>query len=257
MGEDNTAILGKKIFFLHPSAFIQNDIMGGLAQMEHEVYVARDEEKLAKALANYPDSIVFCCIDETLSPQKWEGWVRKIMSGEATRTVSIGILSNTNNDEVRRLYLNQLSVPCGFVSAKIEKTKLLKILSDILKAAESKGRRMYIRADTRNESMTTLNISHDGSFINAAIQDISYVGLSCIFAEDPELEKNSLVTNIQIKLQSVLLKAEAIVFGSRSDDKGVKTYVLVFTPKVDPSVRAKIRSYIQKNLQTKMDLELK
>jgi hypothetical protein len=256
MGEDNTAILGKKIFFLHPSAFIQNDVMGGLAQMEHEVYAARDEGKLAKALENYSNSIVFCCIDETLSPQKWEGWVRRIMSGEATRTVSIGILSNTNNDEVRRLYLNNLSVPCGFVSAKTEKPKLLKILADILKAAESKGRRTYIRADTRSETMTTLNISHNGSFINAAIQDISFVGLSCVFAEDPELEKNSLVTNIQIKLQSVLLKAEGIVFGSRIDDKGTKTYVLVFTPKVDPAVRVKIRIFIQKHLQSKMDAVL-
>ncbi|MDR2767977.1 MAG: PilZ domain-containing protein [Treponema sp.] len=257
MGEDkNTPVLGKKIFFLHPSAFVQNEIVAELAQLEHEVYIARDEDKLAKVLRAYPDSIVFCNVDETLSSQKWEVWVRKIMGEEATRTVSIGVLSNANNDEVRRLYLNTLGVSCGFVSVKAEKNQLIKTLSEILKAAEAKGRRKYLRADTRNEALTTLNLSLDGRFINGDIQDISVVGLSCVFERDPELEKNSVVADVQLKLQSTLVKIAGIVFGSRTDVGGVKVYVIVFAPKTDPSVRAKIRAFIQKHLQAKMDVEL-
>jgi hypothetical protein len=49
---------------------------------------------------------------------------------------------------------------------------------------------------------------------------------------------------------------EAIVFGSREEGPE-KVYVLIFTQRIDPDVRTKIRKYIQHNLQSKMDNELK
>ena len=252
---DDTVIVGKKIFFVHPSAFVQNEIVAELAQQEFEVYTARDETKLQKTLKKYPSSIVFASIDETLSAAKWEAWIRSVMGDEATQGVGMGILSNTNNEDARRLYLNTIQVNCGFVPVKVEKAKVIQALLDILKAADAKGRRKYIRADTRGETMTTVNMPVDNSYVDGAIRDISVVGLSCVFSQELALEKNSLLPDIQIKLQSVLIKAEAIVFGSRMDGND-KVYVLVFTQKIDPSVRVKIRSYVQKNLQTKMDADL-
>jgi hypothetical protein len=254
--DNNTDILGKKIFFIHPSVYVQNEIVAELVQQEHEVYVVKDETKLQKVLRNYPDSIVFASIDETLAAKKWETWIRSIMADSAITNVKIGVLSNTNDTESRRLYLNTIKVPCGFIPVKTGTAKVIQAILEILKSVEAKGRRKFIRADTKNETMTTVNIAHMGSFITGVIQDISVVGLSCIFANDPEMEKNSLFPDIQIKLQSTLLKAEGIVFGSRLEGEA-KIYVIVFTPKIDPSVKAKIRAYIQKNLQAKMDVELK
>jgi len=256
MADDNTELLGKKIFFIHPSAFVQNDIVAELAQQEYEVYIARDEAKLQKLLPSYPQSIVFASIDETLSANKWEGWIRFIMENEATKGIAIGVLSNTNNEDARRLYLNSVKVSCSFIPVKMEIGKVIKAMLGILKAVEAKGRRKYIRADTRGETMTTINVPHNGAYVTGEIRDISVVGLSCAFAQDPELQKNALLPDLQIKLQSTLLKAEAIVFGSRMDGEE-RVYVFVFTQKIDPVVRTKIRAYVQKNLQTKMDVELK
>ena len=53
----------------------------------------------------------------------------------------------------------------------------------------------------------------------------------------------------------MLIKVEAIAFGSRTDG-GEKSYVLLFTQRIDPDVRVKIRKYIQVNLQNKMDSEI-
>jgi hypothetical protein len=256
MVDDNTELLGKKIFFLHPSAFVQNDIVAELVQQEYEVYVARDEAKLQKLLPSHPQSIVFASIDETLSANKWEGWIRSVMGNESTKDVAIGVLSNTNNEDARRLYLNSIRVSCGFIPVKIGTAKVIKAMLDILKAVDAKGRRKYIRADTRGETMTTINVPNNGAYVTGEIRDISEVGLSCAFAQDPELQKNALLPDLQIKLQSTLLKAEAIVFGSRMDGEE-RVYVFVFTQKIDPAVRTKIRSYVQKNLQIKMDAELK
>jgi hypothetical protein len=256
MADENTPLLGKKIFFVHPSPFVQNEIIAEIVQHEHEIYVIKDEEKLKKILKNHPDSIVFSSIDETLSSSKWETWIRSVMGDEATKTVGMGILSNTNNEEARKLYVNTLQVTCGFVPVKLEKNKVIQTLLDILKAANAKGRRKYIRADTRGETMTTINIPNNSEFITGEIRDISVVGLSCVFSQDPILAKNSLLHDMQIKLQSVLVKAEGIVFGSRMEEAD-KVYVIVFTQKLDSSARTKIRAYVQKNLQSKMDAELK
>ncbi|MDR1307388.1 MAG: PilZ domain-containing protein [Treponema sp.] len=256
MANDNTGLPGKKIFFIHPSAFVQNNIITELIQQEYEVYAVKDEVKLQKLLRTYPDSIVFASIDEALPADKWEGWIRSVMEDEASKTVSIGILSNTNNEEARRFYLNTIKVSCGFTSVKMDKNRVVAVMADMLKMTGAKGRRKHLRADTRGETGITINVPYDGGFINGGIRDISVVGLSCVFEQDPELEKNSLFPDIQIKLQSVLLKTEGIVFGFRMDGSD-KVYVFVFTPKTDPAVHVKIRSYIQKNLQSRIDAELK
>jgi hypothetical protein len=87
------------------------------------------------------------------------------------------------------------------------------------------------------------------------VRDISVIGFSCTFPQDPEFSKNVLFEDIQIKLQGQLLKTEGIVFGSRID-KTEKIYVLLFTQRIDPEIRVKIRKYIQHNLQVKMDKEM-
>jgi hypothetical protein len=155
-----------------------------------------------------------------------------------------------------RKYINVVKVQCGFIPVHSDIHKSTKQIFDILKAQDAKGRRKYIRATIENETNATVNMPLSGGFINGSIKDISVVGFSCAFPEDPQIEKNSLVQNVQIRLQTTLLKVEAIVFGSRMEGMS-KVYVLLFTQKIDPDTRTRIRKYIQSNLQSKMDLELK
>jgi hypothetical protein len=250
---NNTEILGKKVFFIHPSALTQNEIVSELAQQEYEVYVIRDNDKMADVLRRYPSSVVFVSVDEVLQLKEWELFIRKIME---IGDVVVGVIANTDNDNAKRFYLNTLKVSGGYVPLKPDSGKAIGNILGILKSVDAKGRRKYVRADTRDDPMASINIPFNGRYINGTIWDISVVGLSCVFSEDPELEKNSLFLDIQIKLQSSILKAEGIVFGSRMSGSD-KVYVIVFTQKIDPVVRTRIRMYIQKNLQLKMDQEMK
>jgi hypothetical protein len=82
------------------------------------------------------------------------------------------------------------------------------------------------------------------------------VGISCTIEDNPDITKNTLFKDIQIKLQTAIMKVEGIVFGTRMEGDD-KVYVILFTQRIDPDVRTKIRKYIQHNLQSKMDIELK
>ncbi|MDR2618800.1 MAG: pilus assembly protein PilZ [Treponema sp.] len=249
---DNEDILGRKLFFLYPSALIQNQIIAELIQQEFEVYSVKDHFKLRRVLKKFPNSIVFANIYEGMTEKEWESWIRAVMKDPETKAVDIGIICSGEDENLKRKYLVQVQVQCGYTVLKTDLSPALQQLLEILKAVQAKGRRRYIRAATENETNTTVNFPVNGIFVNGMIKDISAVGFSCAFTEDPAFTKNSLFQDIQIKLQSMIIKAEGIVFGSRLEGSH-KIYVVLFTQRIDPEVRTRIRKYIQANLQSRMD----
>ncbi|MCL2092886.1 MAG: PilZ domain-containing protein [Treponema sp.] len=255
-GNDNLNTLGRKIFFLHPSALIQNQIVAELAQEEYEVYILRDESKLRHILGKYPDSIVFANISDGMKESAWEAWIRGIMGNQETSQVDVGVLSSTQDDTLREKYTEQLKVSCGYTVVKSDILSAIRQVTANLTNVNAKGRRKYIRALMDGETVTTVNIPVDGNFVNGTIKDISVVGFSCTFDEDPQLTKNRLFADIQIRLQTQLLKVEGIAFGSRQDGSS-KVYVILFTQRIDPDVRTRIRKYIQTTLQNRMDHEFR
>jgi len=253
MSEEQSTTLGKKVFFLYPTASVQNQIITELAQQEYEVYVARDHARLARALKKYANSLLFINIDEGMPESEWQKWINTLASSQPE--LKIGIFSASADDALQDKYEKNPHITCGFIHLKLDMSRSVNLIVDVLKEKDVKGRRKYLRASTEHEKTATINMPMHSDFINGVIKDISVVGISCTFPHDPGLKKNSLYKDIQIRLQTMLLKVEAVVFGSRPD-AGDNIYVLLFTQRIDPDIRVKIRKYIQQNLQNKMDGEI-
>ena len=247
---------GKKIFFLHPSVVVQNHVISELVQEEFEVYSTKNELKLKQVLRKYPDSIVFASINERMKDDTWESWIRGIMGDDVTSDVSIGIIASTENEDDRQKYAELFKVRCGYTVIKSDIAHFNKQLVALLNSVDAKGRRKFIRLLTEGETNTTVNIPIDGNFVNGYIKDISVIGFSCSFPDDPDLTKNKLFTDIQIRLHSQLLNVEGIAYGSRMD-KHEKIYVMLFTQRVKSDTRSKIRKFINSVLQARMDFDLK
>jgi hypothetical protein len=249
-------ILGKKIFFLYPTAVIQNRIISEMVQQEYEVYIVKDKDALRRVLKRYPDSVVFVDINEHMSEKEWETWITAMMNNPDARDISIGIVTANEDELIKRKYLLTIKITCGYTILKHDLDKAILQIFEALQTVNAKGRRKFIRATTGKDSNTTVNLPMSGMYVSGQVKDISVVGISCTLEGDPDIPKNTLFRDIQVKLQTVILKVEGIIFGSRMDGKE-KVYVLLFTQRVDSDVRSKIRKYIQQNLQVKMDLELK
>jgi len=252
--ESQSDITGKKIFFLYPTASVQNMIITELVQQEYEVYVVKNHSRFTNALKKYTDSILFINIDDGMAEQEWAAWMEKVMS--AFPNIKIGVFSSNPDEALHDKYVNDIHVQCGFMTSKFDIAKSTGKILEMLNVLNVKGRRKYIRATTEQEITATINMPHNGGFITGVIKDISVVGISCVFdVEDVELAKNALFKDIQIRLQTMLIKVEAIMLGSRVDGNE-KIFVLIFTQRIDPDVRVKIRKYIQQSLQHKMDHEI-
>ncbi|MCL2809180.1 MAG: pilus assembly protein PilZ [Treponema sp.] len=253
--ENNTqlSINGKKIFFLYPTVPVQNQIITELVQQEYEAYIAKDHTRLMRSLKNYPDSIIYINIDDKMPEVEWEKFILNL--SKSFPDVKVGVFSSNSNDDLKLKYINVIKISCGFFSLKVDMSKAVEAVLEILNVLNAKGRRKYLRATAERETNASMNMPFNGEYINSSVRDISVVGLSCVFEHDPGLRKNQLYKDIQIKLQSMLLKVDAVVFGSR-EEFGQLSYVFLFTQRIDPEVRVKIRKYIQNNLQAKMDNEI-
>ena len=250
-------LLGRKLFFLHPSAVVRNRVVEELTQQEFEVYLVTDALQQKKMLKKYSGSIVFACIQEKMTEKEWEKWIVDVIKDPATKNTDIGIICTgaSDNDALREKYIKQIGIKCGFTVIKSDLSIAMRELYEILKAADAKGRRKYIRATMESDANAKVNLNVNGEYVNGSIKDISVVGFSCVLKSGTEINKNTLFPDIQIKLGAIILKAEGIVFGSRMEGEE-KAYVIIFTQRIDPEVRTKIRKYIQSNLQAKLDAEM-
>lgn len=250
MGTDG---LGRKVFFLYPASVIREELLFRLLEQEYEVYSLKDHAACRLILERFPSSIVFVNIDEGLEEKEWEVYVREILSNPRTAGVGVGICSYHADDDLRRKYLMDIGASCGFVRLKLGLEESYRILLETLKANEAKGRRRYVRANCATDPLSLVNLRIGESLVNGKIKDISVVGFSCAFEQDPNLPKNALVEDLQLKLRGALLKAEAVVFGVRSEENPV--YVFLFTQKLQGADRTKIRRYIQTALQAELEME--
>ena len=246
-------ITGRKVFFVYPTGSVQQQIVTELIQQEYEVYIAKDSTRLARALKKYADSVLFINIDDGMSAENWGSWINSVLT--ALPEIKIGVFSNNTDEESRAKQIKDLHVTCGYMTSKVDMSKTVQEVLDVLKNMNVKGRRKYLRATITRENVASVNMPMGDSYINGDIKDISVVGISCTFTTDPGLKKGTLYKDVQIKLQGQLLKVEAVVFGSRPED-GMNIYVLLFTQRINPDVRVRIRKYIQQDLQSKMDSEI-
>jgi len=249
-------ITGKKIFFLMPTAVMQNSIIVELIQHEHEVYVTHNKDTLRRVLRKYPDSIVFVDVNEKMPEREWELWIRAVMTSPDTKSVSIGVITSNPDEDLRDKYLTSIKIACGYTILKFDLEKSLRQIGEILQSVDAKGRRKYIRATIDSDAHAAINLPLEGAFVSGHIKDISVVGISFTLDGNPDIAKNAVVKDVQMILQTNRIKVDGILFGSRMDSRE-KIYVLLFSQRTDSDVRSKIRKYIQYNLQTKMDVELR
>lgn len=245
-------LFGKKIFFLYPPPMIKEELLKEIVANEYEVYFVQDEKKALKLINKFPLSICFINIDDGLNESEWEAWIQNVLKSEKLNTVGIGILSFNSDDELKKKYLIDIGIQCGFIKLKMGLQESTKIILDVLKANEAKGRRKYVRGDCRNDQLANLNMKSGSNLIRAKIYDISSVGFSCVFENDPVFKKNTLLNDVQLSLRGVNLKIDGVVFGQH-EDEGLTKYVVLFANKVDLDQKNKLRLYIRTLLQQDMD----
>lgn len=248
---DENKLLGRKVFILYPHSVIQDDLLYALINNEYEVYLLKDHNRAQKLLEHFPDAIIFINIDDRLNEEEWEEYIRGIMRNPRLKEVGIGILSYNNDQALKQKYLMEIGVPCGFIQLKLGIAQSTRIILAALEANEARGRRKYVRVACEKDENAQFNVRVADTVVAGKIIDISSIGVAVHFDTDPELQKNTLLEGLQLRLRTSLVNLNAVVIGFREGRP--KKYVLLFSPKTSTAEKEKIRRYIIHSLQSYID----
>jgi len=241
--------LGKKIFFLYPPQVL-TEAVDELARLEFEVYLARDHERLKRALASFPSSILFMDIDERLDDAGWEAYARSLRSDMPD--LGLGVVTLNDDARLRELYLMGLQVQCGYVVLKLGASKTAEILAKTLEANEARGRRKFVRA-TCGPGVGQCNVENEGLTLRADLTDLSSAGMALRFEGEPALRAGSVLKSIAISVKGQRLIASGVVVAKRIGPDG-PVHVVMFTPaSLDETRRDKLKSLVFKINQSAMD----
>lgn len=244
-------IYGKKVFILNPQSVIREEMLHLLIAAEYEVALLRDTQKALRALSKYPDAILLINIEEGMKESEWEAFIRNIMRNEKTREVRIGILAYNADPVLKKKYLMDIGVRCGFVTLKLGLKESFRIIVKALEANEAKGRRRYVRAICGPQDRAMFNVKYAGEFLTGTILDISSVGMACTFDKPQQLKPGIELDDIQLKLRAVLCRASGKLVGT--DKEKEERLLVLFGNNISPRERHKIHQFVYERLQEAID----
>ncbi len=244
-------LLGKKIFFLYPPPVL-TEIVDELARQEFEVYLSRDHEKLKRAIASFPDSLLFVNLDDGLDEAGWLDYVKSIRV-EAP-AVGVGIITLNDDARLREHYLMNVEVQCGFVILKIGASKTAEILARTLEANEARGRRKFVRAlcpPAQPHAPSISRARHSGRNLT----DMSSAGMAIRFHGGVSLKIGSVLRDISLTIKGQRFSPSGVVVAKRAgDDAAEVVHVVMFDPNSQDAARkAKLKTLVFKLNQLAMD----
>ena len=241
---------GKKVFFLYPHSVIRDEMISTLIRSEYEIYLLKNHEAAVSVLEKYDDSILFINIDEELTEPEWEKYIKNIMESEKTKNVRIGILTYNEDASLAKKYLMDLMIPCGFIKLRLGLIESTKIMLATLDSNEAKGTRKFVRA--KCETSATFNLDFNNKRYSGIINDLSVVGMACVFDKNVDIKLHTIFKNIQLNLKGILCRLTGFVAGIRKLESNV--YVIMFKQNMGDDMREKIRNFIHKLLQKEIDI---
>jgi hypothetical protein len=244
-------LLGKKIFFLYPPPVL-TEVMDGLARQEYEVYLARDHERLRRAIPSFPDAILFVNLDDGLDEAGWLAFVKSLRA-EAP-AVGIGVITLNDDPGLRERYLMGLQVQCGFVILKIGAAKTAEILAKTLEANEARGRRKFVRAACV-PGTGQCAVESEGATLRAELTDLSSAGMALKFDGAAAVKVGSVLRDMSLTIKGQRLLVSGVVVAKRAGDLASETvHVIMFDPgSLDEARREKLKAIVSRINQAAMD----
>jgi c-di-GMP-binding flagellar brake protein YcgR len=136
------------------------------------------------------------------------------------------------------------------------------LMQALIKQWYNRGQRQYIRVRCPANGRARFNLRSDGDIYQGHVLDISSAGMACEFdggMVPPRLRKGSILSKIQLQLNSRLILVDGVVMGSRVDGSGQRPHlwVIVFRNHSDTGAIQKIKDYVREQLQFEFNEQLK
>ena len=238
-------LFGRKIFFVSPSYIMEKYLIEKLRQNEYEAYILKDIKKVKNVLAKYPDSMCFVNIDEEFSYSAWFNFMKSFQESPAISGIYLGIITDSATWEDKDKFIMNVKLPGGF--NQFDKTE--KFLTNFIKILDlngAKGRRKYLRLDTRGAEDVSGYMTSQGKLFSINVKDISSVGFAITYKQEiiDLFQKNTLIRDLCISVGRKSMVCSCIVFNTQPNPDGTAMSVLMLTNENPEETKTYIRNFI-------------
>lgn len=246
-------LFGRKIFFVCPSFVMEKYLIEYLKKNEYEIYIIKEIRKLKHVLSEFPDSMCFINIDSEYTYSQWFNFMNSVNQSDFLKTIYLGILTEQNDWEAKDKFLMNIKLPGGFTVFKKDE-KALQSFAAILDLNGAKGRRKYLRLDTKGARDVSGYMTFQGKLYSFDFKDISSAGFAIIYKKEIAnlFQKNTHVKNLCVSAGNKSMVCSCIVFNTQINPDGTAMSVLMLTNENPESTRTYIQNYIFARNEMKM-----
>lgn len=243
-------LFGRKIFFLNPAYSVRNEVITELQNEEYEIYIIESYRDAKNLLRLNENAILFINVDAQLAMNSWYNFIRTFEKEDVLSSIYIGIISERIRPADRELFLTTAQIPAGITMLDTDMKFITESILGVLKEANAKGRRQYVRANLSHDKEASLFWNHGTKMHQLKLLDISSVGMSV--KVPPALAqivgKNFILRDVTLRLGSKQIVIEAVVFAVKEIPDGIM-WVLLLLPNTSTKTRSIIRQYISETFQ--------
>ncbi|TVR91243.1 MAG: PilZ domain-containing protein [Spirochaetaceae bacterium] len=245
--DGNTEIAGRKIFFVHPPAWIREDLIYSMVKLGYKTYSTEESRGLRKLVSLYPGSLLFANVDKGPKGFDWLKILSSMNDLFREKDIRLGVLSEDNRKDAIKRYLSAVSAPCGYIVLTGGQKEIASRITTQTVRQKARGRRTQVRARCFDKN-ATVNVKYAGENHAGRVLDISGAGAACVIPSlDDRLRKDERMSDIQFKLNSRICTVSGKVVGIRTESE--KTFVLLFDEARSDSVDEKIYAFVKETIQ--------
>ena len=208
----------KKVFFLHPQAVVQDDLVRGLVEVNYEAYLLRNAANTKLVLKEYPDSILFIQTDTVMDSGDWLNYIEDLKSIPALNNLPVYVVSMHSLEEIKSNFLDESDlISRGISYANFDFETVFKEIDEILADEKARIPRNQVQGTFPDSARATIVFARNDIRYEGRLRDITISGLTCRLNQDALLPSDIPVPAIIISHGNLQFTVSGRVAGSHGD----------------------------------------
>jgi len=247
----------RKIFFLHPQAVIQDELVRGLIADDYEAYLLRNSVSAKMVLREYPDSILIVQVDSGLSEDQWLEYAAELRSTPVFSKLTLCVVSVAGMEAIQKTYLDTpAGFSYGFSYSGYDFGTIYPRIKEMLIQEKANPPRISIKGTAAEKQKVSVVFTRDQNRYEGRLKDISLSGLTCrLDSLEPLYPSEVPIQAIIITYDSTQFTVSGRIAGNQGDDDSI--HLILFDDYVRSDKKDDIFDLIHACLQAQIDALIK
>lgn len=228
-------VTNRKVFFLHPQAVVQDELVRALVAENFEAYLLRNHVSARMILRDFPDSILLVQTDSGLEEQKWIEYADGLKANPFFSGLTICVLSVSGDDEIRKFYLERsASFSCGFSYGGYNFAVTYPRIKEMLERERANPPGISIKGTVPESLNASVVFTRDHNRYEGRLREISISGLTCkIDGKEPLYPGEVPIPAIIVTYARTQFTVSGRIAGNHGNDDSIHLILFDTTALVD------------------------